>query len=128
MASRLEPSARSPAPGGSRRRRKGTAYRIIITPVIAHMSAEPARICPAKAAPHSRERPTPGERSAPSAASSTQGIHAAPAKWCQRLTIESSGPEPIQMEAATKPAARVEPRRRANRNIPIPASSRWPTT
>jgi hypothetical protein len=99
-----------------------------MAPVMTHMSGDPASICAPKAAPHSKARPTLGERRAPSAARTTHGIHAAPARWCHTLTMESSGPERVQIAAPTNAADRESSMRRASRNAPLPARIRWATT
>ena len=79
--------------------------------VIVTMSADPARIWAAMAAASRTVSPRRPPVTARSAARRTQGIHAAPAKWCQTLTSASNGPESIHSTAATRPAPLDRPRR-----------------
>jgi hypothetical protein len=96
------------------------------TPVIAKRSGEPASIWAARARPRRTAVRPDGTAMQRSAASSTHGIQDAPARWCQTLTSERSGPEAMKIAPAAAAAPSERPVRRASREAPRPPNRTWP--
>ncbi|PYQ49396.1 MAG: hypothetical protein DMF78_18350 [Acidobacteria bacterium] len=91
--------------------REAATHSAAATPASSDMSAEPVRSCRLAAIPQAAARPALGRRAKRTAASRTHGIHAAPARWCHRLTSDINGPEvthtPPPVTAATRPSPSV---------------------
>ena len=73
--------------------------------VLAHISADPARICAPTTAPKTSPGLPRSRASTRSRASHTHGIQDAPDIWCQRLASESRGPLISQASEAVRAAA-----------------------